>query len=55
MRFRGKPAEVIYTHFLKKEGAYDPSKKEYLKDEFNKKFSEILKNKKDCFPKDSTA
>ncbi len=54
MRFAGRPAEMIYTHFLKKEGVYDPSQKEYLKDEFNKKFTELLKYQKDCFPKDST-
>ncbi|NOQ55417.1 MAG: HAD-IA family hydrolase [Nanohaloarchaea archaeon] len=55
MPFAGLPAEVIYTHFLKKEGVYDSSKKEYLKNEFNKKFAELLDNKKDYFPKDSTA
>ncbi len=54
MHFAGKPAEMIYTYFLKKEGVYDLSKKEYLKYEFNKKFSELLKDQKDYFPKEST-
>ena len=48
----GAPGEDIYIYFLKKQGAYDPSRKEELKKEFDEKFSDLLKDK-DIFPQDS--
>ena len=48
----GAPAEDIYIYFLKKQGAYDLSRKEGLKKEFDEKFRNILKGK-DIFPEDS--
>jgi len=48
----GAPGEDIYIYFLKKQGAYDPSRKEELKKEFDEKFRDLLKDK-DIFPQDS--
>ncbi len=48
----GAPAEDIYIYFLKKQGVYDPSRKEELNKEFDKKFSNLLKDT-DIFPEDS--
>ena len=48
----GAPGEDIYTYFLKKQGVYDPSRKEELKKEFDTKFSELLDGK-NIFPEES--
>ena len=48
----GAPGVDIYTYFLKKQGVYDPSRKEELKKEFDAKFSGLLDGK-DIFPEES--
>jgi len=52
MEHAGAPGEELYTHFLKKEGKYDPSIKEELKKEFDAKFLELLQDV--AFPKKSS-